>query len=195
MVDLDRLGEAADKLSVFDIDEGRWPEESDGFHANAARVFAGLEEDLSERDFTNPLDTEYRVAPNAVIAALRLGRWTGQAEGELSPGLLRVRMLAPTPQEPITAKTLARNAGSVSIQEIAFAEAAATIRVHLSDKVDSGREWYARKDVLFSARRAARLLLYSAALQAEMHDFPLFQAFDARLGELREEQPDRVAIT
>lgn len=185
MVDLDRLGEAADKLSVFDVDEGGWPEESDEFHANAARVLAGLEEDLSERDFTNPLDTEYRVAPGAVIAALRLGRWTGQAGGELSPGLPRVRMLAPTPQAPITVRTLARNAGPVSLQEVAFAEAAATVRGHLNDRVNSGREWYARNDVLSSARRAARLLLYSAELQAEAYDFFLFRAFDARLGELR----------
>jgi len=177
VIDTARLGEAADRLQAFDVDESGWLTEPSSLAIKVAHTLTHLEEDLAEQDFNNPFDAEWCLAPDAVMFAIRLGRWTGQVEGQLAEGYSTINVLLPTPEQASIVSSLSRDLPPILPQQVAFAEAATTLKNHLRER-DSN-------DELASARRAARLLLYSADLQAEEHDFFLFRAFDARLASLR----------
>lgn len=184
MIDVADLGAAAERIKTFDVDEGKWPAEAEGFEENAARTLAHLEADLAWRDFSNRHDVEWRLAPDAVRFAIRLGRWTGQSDGLLveEPPYPAINILMPTPEQVSVVNFLSRDLDGVPPHQVAFAEAVATIDDHLHAHADPGRQKEAADGKLYTARRAARLLLYAADLQAEEYDFDLFRALDLQMG-------------
>ncbi len=173
MIDVERLGEAAERLKAFDADERGWYTEPNGFVLNASHLLVYMQEDITEQDFTHPLDCERRLAPDAVIFALRLGRWTGQAGS----------MLTPTPDTALVSHSLAKRFPALPRHQLAFVEATRTLRDHVYERRHPLTFDASIHDETSSARRAARLLMHSADLQAEEYGFYLSWAFDERLTE------------
>lgn len=170
MIDVAQLDVAAEKLRVHDAEHEPWWLKSDDFVTNAlgALCYMGYATKNTGKKFTNPRTVESLIAPDATRFAIRLGRWTGQAN----------RILVPTPEHPAIVRTLARESAKIPLHQVAFTRAVTTIMGNLYDHANSDKQTEARDGVLFTARSAARHLLYAADLQAEQYDFDLFQTLN-----------------
>jgi hypothetical protein len=178
MIEADRLKLAAEKLRVYDVEQGAWEHEQGGFAANATHVLYHVVKDFPGKNLSEDRVVETEVAPDCVQYALRLMRWTGQ----------EASAVLPTDDQGNTTRVLAseKRFASVPLHQLAFMEAGATIARQLHNYDHERTKALATTNEIHAARRAGRLLMYAADLQAEGFDFDLFEAFDTRLANLRQ---------
>lgn len=177
MIVIEELEVAAEKLKVYDVDQAAWEQEPNGFKANVTHALCHLAKDITGKNFEDCETIQSAIAPDSLQYALRFARWTGQTS----------RVVLPTRDQVNIVNLLARNNGfgAMPLPQVAFVEAAATIARNLHDQDHATTKTEADYDILHSARRAGRLLVYGACLQADEHGFDLPEAFDERLTNLR----------
>jgi hypothetical protein len=181
MLTVEDLEVCAEKLYVYDVEQGAWEQEPHGFEANAKHVLTHLAKDIVNKDFSSPELVQTAIAPDSMQYALRLGRWAGVEPQDMlvSPGdEWNVRRLI--------ARQVSRHRGSVIVHATAFAEAMGELASNLHDLDHASTREVAIASRQDAMRETGRLLVNSARLQAEGHQFDLMEAFDARLAHLRE---------
>lgn len=176
MIDLERLGGAAEKLRVYDVIQGGWEHDPDPYLVNASHILLHLSKGMTAKSFADPDTSANSIAPDHMQHALRLGRWID----------CPVDDLIPTNEQKHVTEELAQSFGSMPMHQVAAIEASATLASNLHDLDHDSSQMKGEGSVPLTAMRASRFLLYSVELQAEEHDFDMFEAFDARLANLRE---------
>lgn len=173
-----RLEAAAEKLRVYDVDQGAWELEADGYRANAGHVLTHLSKDMAVKHFSNKRTVQEEIAPDSLQYALRLARWTEKEAGALMP--------TQTDIESLDREARLGNFRKLPLRQVAFLNAIAVLGISLHDEDHASSREKAAKDRDRSAAEAGRLLVYGAMLQAEEFEFDLFETFDNRLITLRE---------
>jgi hypothetical protein len=177
MIELKELESAAERLRVYDVDQAAWENEGQGYEINAKHVLLHLAKDMATKSFSDAETVETAIAPDSMQYAIRLVRWTGQDTRMTLPG---------KEQAGIVRSTSTRFNGRLPNHRIAVIEAISSLAGYLHDCDHESQRQRVEQDKLFVARRAARLLIYSADLQANKYKFSLIDAFDARISSLRE---------
>jgi hypothetical protein len=75
MITASELESCAEKLRVYDVVQGGWEQEPNGFGANAGHVLTHLTKDLTNRNFSDSGIVRTALAPDSLQYALRLSRW------------------------------------------------------------------------------------------------------------------------
>lgn len=172
------INSLAGKLKIYDVMQGGWEQEDRSFIANATHVLTHLSKDIVDKDFGDPSLVESAIAPDALMYAIRLGRWTRQEADVLLPTVetyARVDELA----DRLSLSSLPTN-------RLSFMEATATVARHLHDTGHSNSRELVKEERESMAQSAGGFLVQCANLQAEQYDINLVEAFDARLSSLRE---------
>jgi hypothetical protein len=172
------IGAAAGRLSVYDVEQGAWEQESHGYIANATHVLTHLAKGLTTKDFLDAEIVQGELAPDSVQYALRLMRWTGQTSLNGAPGPREIGY--------VNDRHRLANFASMPRHQIAYMGATARLAAGLHDEGHESTRARAEDERNFFAKDAAKLLLYSASLQADAFNFDLAAAFDHRLSVLRE---------
>ncbi|MDB5163608.1 MAG: hypothetical protein JWS12_225 [Candidatus Saccharibacteria bacterium] len=165
------------QLNTFDVVQGAWEQESNGFEANAHHVLTHLVRTLVGKDFNNADIVRSDIAPDSVQYALRLGRWIGLAPADL-PFKDEV---APR----VMIRGVATRLGSLPWPTAAFAEATRNLAHNLHEFGHASTNEQARLDRKEHIGACAGMLLISADFQSNQYDFDLAQAFTERLDYLR----------
>jgi len=72
----DNLETCAAKLYTYDVAQGAWEQEPNGFKANANHVLTHLAKSLVAKNFGDAHTNKTEIAPDSVQYALRLARWS-----------------------------------------------------------------------------------------------------------------------
>ncbi len=171
LMSADALDEMAGNLYVYDVIEGGWKHEDDGFELNAHRVLSSIVKGMFHRDFTSTWEVPKFIAPDTVRYGLRLGRWTQQSPNDL----------VPASREEVIATRLANRVGETPVSQAAVWEATEKLAGNLDDLSHASTREAAIDKRVPVIQDVVRLLLVSANLQAESLGFDLVEAFDARL--------------
>lgn len=76
MIDRTQLGRMNDALTVYDVDQGGWENETLGLEYNLKHVALHLARDLVRKNFMDYRVVRDDLMPDAVAYALRISRWT-----------------------------------------------------------------------------------------------------------------------
>lgn len=164
-----------DRLYTYDVTQGAWEQEPNGFEANAKHVLSHLVKDLITKDFNDPETVREEIAPDSLQYALRFARWA-----DLSP-----TDIAYQERDKKIVDSTVTKLGGVATHFAAFAEGAGTLARNLHDLDHASKrvealEW--RRPFMMVT---SRMLMLSADLASETFDFDLVEAFDTRLAVLR----------
>ncbi len=176
MLSAQNLEQLSQELYVYDVVQGAWEQEPNGFEANAAHVLTHLAKDLSLKDFNNPDESRTAIAPDSLQYAFRLARWGGVEPAELTEKrgaawfqASKAAAKIGIPTEHAGAHILAMSVIAINLHDLGHASARA-------EAIEARR---------IDMRFAGRLLVESADLQAKAYEFDLVDAFRTRLTSLR----------
>ena len=175
MLTTPQLRSISERLYVYDVVQGGWEQEPNGFEANVAHVLTHLAKDLSGKDFTDPKTIKESIAPDSVQYGLRLSRWANISVEDIDP------KADGDPNLERIASGLGHASLSLAAYSAGMGELASQLhdRGHKSDRVNA----ILRRSP--QMKMASSMLIYSANLYAEQYDFDLEKAFDTRLAGLR----------
>ena len=178
MINVAELEELAEKLRVYDVVQGAWEQEPNGFEANAGHVLTHLAKDIVGKNFNDPELVRTAIAPDSLQYGLRLARWSGIPVA----GLVSVTM-----EEEHTRSGVER---SMDYRKLpwgfaSFAGGMQTLAQHLHEVGHKSTRDEAVYHTQASMRSASRLLINSASIQAHQLGFSFTGAFDDRLAFLR----------
>ncbi len=176
MINAADVRELSEKLRVYDVVQGGWEQEPNGYEENVNHVLLHLVKDSTAKDFTDPTLLRTAIAPDALQYAIRLGRWSNQDAVDLMPTETtrqRIRELAP-------------RFGLIPVHQLAHLQASTTLAHNLHGLDHKNDAEQAAAETIETARMAAGFLLYAANLQATQYKFDLKETFDARLLTLRQ---------
>ena len=174
MSDLKLLEDMSAKMYVYDVLQGAWEQEPNGFEANAKHVLTHLSKDLILKDFTDAKVVREQITPDLIQYAVRLMRWSAQAVGAV--------------EYPSTeSEQLARIRGKygVGTAHACYIAAIGVMAASLHDHDHSRIREAAIEAAPAMARQAAGFLLEAVRIQAESNNFDILTSFDNRLASLR----------
>ena len=164
------------KLRVYDVDQGAWEQEPNGFAANARHVLTHLTKDMVGKDFSDVDLVRESIAPDSVQYALRLSRWS----------LVKGAYLAEVTDTEESVRSIAeKGLENLPWGFASFAGAVCLLAQNLHDMDHKKTRDRASKDTHDTMRSVSRLLIDSASIQSNQYGFSLVKAFDARLSVLR----------
>ncbi len=179
MIHKNTLEMFAEQLHVYDVDQGAWEQEPNGFEANVGHVLTHLAKDLTGKNFNDRVLVRSAIAPDSIQYGLRLARWSRINIADL------VDM--DEAEEDIRAEVEnGFDSNELPFGFASFAGAMRTLAVHLHDINHESTREGALSNRPASMLSAARLLIDSASIQSFQFDFSLEEAFDARLSFLRD---------
>lgn len=170
------LESMAEKLHVYDVDQGAWEQEGNGFEANARHVLTHLAKDVVGKDFTDVDLVRGAIAPDSIQYALRLSRWAGVGVSEI---------VEVTEVEEIARDFVEMDRVGLPWGFPSFAGAVNILAQNLHDIDHAKTREDALRGTYDAMRSTSRLLVNSASIQSHQHGFSLVDAFDARLATLR----------
>lgn len=176
MLTVEDLEVCAKKLHVYDVEQGAWEQEPNGFEANAGHVLKHLRRDIIGKDFKDAAVVRTALVPDALQYALRLGRWSGVVPEDMFP----------LPVGEMLARSVDARHGAVILQAAKYAAGTRVLADNLHDLEHAATREVAikrRKDAMRSA--GGMLLHYVEAQVVEFRMNPV-ETFDARLAHLRE---------
>lgn len=179
MLKQEQLQDMSDKLYVYDVEQGAWEQEPNGFEANAKHVLTYLTKDLILKNFSDREVLQQQIAPDLLQYALRLGRWANQGITELLPD-------SQTYTRIIQIRNLNHNYATMHTGHVSTLAAVGTMAANLHDHDHTSLREKAIIAQPEMARQAARFLVNAATRQAVNYSFDIDQAFDDRLTCLRE---------
>ncbi|MDB5185326.1 MAG: hypothetical protein JWN38_1134 [Candidatus Saccharibacteria bacterium] len=169
-------------LRAFDIEQGAWPHESEGFEANAQHALEHLASDMVTKNF-NDEDTILReIAPDALSFALRLNRWA-----DLKPVENGNPDETPLGRTRSTVLELRPHYGDLETSHIAYIGAVGTLASHLRDLRHPDKRELAQTARPEVVRNTASLLQYCVEQQMKWLGFNYRSVFHLRLRSLRDE--------
>ena len=74
MIAQSELDQIDQKLRYYDVVQGAWEQEANGFEANANHVLTHLAKDLATKDFSDTEIVRDAIAPDSLAYGLRLAR-------------------------------------------------------------------------------------------------------------------------
>lgn len=174
-VNLELLSE---RLRVYDVDQGAWEQEPNGFDANVRHVLTHLAKDVATKDFTDRALVRGSIASDSLQYALRLGRWAG---------VRTVEMTEITGREESIKDFIEENRGitPLPVGFAAFVGAMGVLAQNLHDTDHESTHDIAMRNTYNAVRSTSRLLVLSSTVQSEHYNFGLMPAFDERLAVLR----------
>lgn len=178
MIDISELNATAEKLRVYDVEQGGWEGESGAYRDKAGHVLKHLVKNTFKA-FDNPKVAWAELAPDSVQHALRLMRWSG----------LPYTAAVPTKHQADAVRKTARSQpgfGDMPLAQVAYQKGYAALAAGLHDEDHESTRAAAEERRSAAAQHAGRLLVYSAELQAQAFEFDLLAAVDDRLTVLRE---------
>lgn len=172
-IDLERMDAS---LRVYDIYQGAWEQEPNGFESNTRHLLTHLAKDLAGKDFADDDLVRTAIAPDSVQYGLRLGRWAGVSIDHLA----RIK----TRDQEVRSKV------EVGLKDLpwglaCFVGATGILAQHLHDLDHAKNRDEALSNRSDTVGSAARLLIHSASIQAHQIGFPMTDAFDDRITFLR----------
>jgi hypothetical protein len=176
MISSDNLEVLAHKLHVYDIDQGAWEQEGNGFEANARHVLTHLAKDVVTKDFSDEDLVRGAIAPDSIQYALRLSRWAGVETDEI---------LELTQKEEDIRDTAEDGLRDLPWGYASFAGAVGVLAGNLHDLDHASARDGAVRGTHKAMRSASRLLLNSASIQSYQYGFSITEAFDNRIAVLR----------
>lgn len=178
MISTSELEVLADKLYVYDVEQGAWEQEPNGIESNVAHTLTHLTKDLIRKDFTDVELVRDAIAPDSIQYALRLSRWADVRVSDINT-LTAV-------EEAERSLVEAGLPNKLPMGFANFAGATAVLAEYTHNLGHNSTQEQTRLATRQVMKSAARQLVFSAAVQAYQYDFSLPDAFDARLGVLRE---------
>ncbi len=175
MLSTEVMPELAEKLYVYDVEQGGWEQEPNGIRSNMEHVLTHLAKDITGKDFNDKHTVRTAIAPDLLQYGLRFRRWAG----------LKPEEVLPTDEQVHTTQSLESRFSGIPMHQVVYFEAVATTARGLHDLGHDKERAVAEANLPLVALNAARLLIYSAQLQSEQYDFDLVESFANRLTTLR----------
>lgn len=175
--EIGQLESMAHKLEVYDVRQGAWEQEPNGYEANAKHVLTHLAKDLALKDFNDPQVVEKEIAPDMAQYAFRLVRW-----GNVGPHMV----LDHTQLRSSQLVDLARRYQGLPEHQVATIAGMSALAKNLHDWDHASTRLEAQTDLRLKSALPARYLFMSAVAASEKYEFDLSETFDNRLNSLRE---------
>jgi len=173
-LDIEQLDGMAERLHAYDVRDGGWVHEDKGYEFNEKHVLTHLISTFIGKQFNNPETVRQEIAPDMAQYAIRFARWTGlDTEDVLTLAGNNWRW----------GRSLAQVNSGVKA-ELLYVIDIVNGSSHSHDHEDL-REVAVQAEP-HTALKVGGILLSGAAMQADVHNFDLVEAFDSRITVLRE---------
>ncbi len=172
MISPANLDTMSEQLRVYDVDLQGWEHQSKGFGVNVRHVFTHLTKDLVGKDFSDEDLVRGAIAPDSIVYALRLSRWTNIDTDYVAK---------------VTSKEEAiMDMAEMGLENLpwgfaSFAGAVGLLATNLHDQDHEKTHQGAMLGAHNTMKSASRLLIHSAAIQSHQYGLSIMEAFDSRL--------------